>query len=72
MRPQKAALTIGAIARELGEPVHRVQYVVKTRAIEPEAMAGNLRIFPPEAVERVADILRTIDCEAERRTGGAA
>jgi hypothetical protein len=72
IRPHKAALTIGAIARELGEPVHRVQYVVKTRAIEPEAMAGNLRIFPPEAVERVADILRAIDYETDRRVGGVA
>lgn len=72
MRPHKAALTVGAIARELGEPVHRVQYAVKTRAIEPEAVAGNLRIFAPEAVERVAGILRDIDRQADRRSGGAA
>ncbi len=68
--PRKSALTIGAIARELGEPVHRVQYAVRTRGIEPESVAGNLRIFPPETVERVAEILREIDRQAVRRQGG--
>jgi hypothetical protein len=66
-----AALTIGAIARELGEPVHRVQYAVKTRGIQPEAVAGNIRVFPSETVERVAEILREIDRQmAAGRDGG--
>jgi hypothetical protein len=59
--PPPAAPTIGAIARELGEPVHRVQYAVKTRGIEPEYMAGNLRVFGLDAVDRIADVLRQID-----------
>jgi hypothetical protein len=66
-----AALTVGEIARQLNEPVHRVQYAVKTRGIEPEAVAGNLRIFPSEAVEQVAAILRDIDRQAAR-SGGLA
>jgi hypothetical protein len=66
----QAALTIGAIARELGEPIHRVQYAVKTRGIKPEAVAGNIRVFPPETVERVADILSDIDRQQARRLGG--
>jgi len=66
------ALTIGAIARDLGEPVHRVQYAIKTRSIQPEAIAGNLRIFPLEAVEHVAEILRDIDRQAARRKEGVA
>ncbi len=65
------ALTVGEIARQLNEPVHRVQYAIKTRGIEPEAVAGNLRIFPPEAVEQVAAILRDIDRQAARRQGVA-
>jgi hypothetical protein len=64
--PRKRALTIGAIAHELNEPIHRVQYAVRTRAIEPEAMAGHIRVFPPEAVGRIADILRDIDHPAAR------
>jgi hypothetical protein len=69
---RKSALTIGAIARELGEPIHRVQYAIRTRAIEPEAIAANLRIFPPEAVEQVAEILRDIDRQAAHRKEGVA
>jgi hypothetical protein len=70
--PRKSALTIGAIARELHEPIHRVEYAIRTRAIEPEAMAGHIRVFPPETVEQVAAILRDIDRQAARRQGGLA
>lgn len=66
----RAAPTIGAIARELNEPLHRVQYAIRTRGIEPESMAGHIRVFPPETVERVAAILRDIDRQAARREGG--
>jgi ribosomal protein L19E len=55
------APTIGAIARKLGEPIHRVEYAVRTRRIEPECLAGNIRVFAPDAVDRVADALREID-----------
>ena len=65
-----AALTVGEIARQLIEPVHRVQMPSRLGGIEPESVAGNLRIFPPEAVERVAAILRDIDRKAARRQGG--
>jgi hypothetical protein len=67
MKPPDSALTIGAIARELNEPIHRVQYAVKTRGIEAEALAGHIRVFPPETVGRVAEILRGIDRQAARR-----
>jgi hypothetical protein len=63
-----SALTIGAIARELGEPIHRIQYAVKTRGIKPAAVAGHIRVFAPETVERVADILRDIDRQQARPT----
>lgn len=62
----KSALTAGAIARELSEPIHRVQYAIRTRRIEPESIAGNLRIFPPEAVDQIAAILREIDSQQDR------
>jgi hypothetical protein len=62
----KSALTTGAIARELGEPIHRVQYAIRTRGIKPEAVAGHIRVFPPEAVEQVAEILREMDRQAAR------
>jgi hypothetical protein len=55
------ALTVGAIARELGEPIHRVEYAIRTRSIVPDCQAGHIRIFAPDDIERVADILREID-----------
>ena len=70
MSRHRAAPTIGAIARELNEPLHRVQYAIRSRGIEPEAMAGHIRVFSPDTVERVAEILRDIDREAARRQRG--
>jgi hypothetical protein len=59
-------LTIGAIASELNEPIHRIQYAIRTRGIEAHAVAGHVRVFSPVAVERLADILREIDRKAAR------
>jgi hypothetical protein len=55
------ALTVGAIAQELGEPIHRIEYVIRTRRIEPECLAGHIRVFGADVVERIAEILRGID-----------
>jgi hypothetical protein len=66
----KSALTVGAIARDLSEPIYRVQYAIRTRGIEPELIAGNLRIFPPAAVEQIARILHEIDLQQDRRCAG--
>jgi hypothetical protein len=63
------APTIGSIARQLSAPIHRVEYVIKSRHIQPVSRAGSLRIFDEDAVERVAVAIREIDA---RRTGGAA
>ena len=53
--------TIGAIARRLGQPLHRVQYVVRTRQIRPCGRAGNVRVFPEETIEAVDAELQRID-----------
>jgi len=53
--------TIGEIARRLAVPVHRVEYVVRARGIQPCGWAGNARVFPEEAVEAIAAQLRTMD-----------
>ena len=60
-------LTVGTIAGRLNEPIHRVEYAIRTRDIEPAGIAGNLRIFNEEAIEQVASALREIDI---RREGG--
>lgn len=56
-------LTIGEIARRVGVELHRVDYIVRSRQIEPLARAGNSRIFSVGAAERIAWELRRIDAE---------
>jgi DNA-binding transcriptional MerR regulator len=60
--------TIGTIADRLGEPVHRIEYVIRSRNIQPSGRAGNVRVFTEGDIERVASELRRI----EAGKGGAA
>lgn len=60
--------TVGEIARRNGVPIHRVEYVIRSRHILPIGKAGNSLIYNSEAVERIASELRRIDEER----GGAA
>ena len=54
--------TPGVIARELGEPLHRILYVLRTRPhIKPSATAGRLRLFDRQAVAMVRYALTLID-----------
>ena len=55
--------TVGTIAEELDEPLHRVEYVIRSRRIKPCGMAGNARVFSESDVERIASELRRIDAE---------
>ena len=55
--------TVGEIARRLGVPIHRVEYVLRTRDIAPLAMAGNARIYAESDVDRVASELHRIDAD---------
>jgi hypothetical protein len=60
--------TVEEIARRLGQPVHRVEYVIRSRRLRPASRAGIARVFAEADVERIAAILREIDS----RKGGAA
>ena len=54
--------TPGVIARELGVPLHRVMYVLRTRAyIAPVARAGRLRLYDREAVAMIRHSLSAIN-----------
>lgn len=61
--------TIGSIARQCGVAVHRVEYILRTRRIDPVGRAASVRLFDEEAVEQIASELRRID--ADRATGAA-
>jgi len=52
--------TIGAIADQLGQPLHRIRYVLDTRRIQPTGRAGNARIYSDADVERIRVALAQI------------
>jgi hypothetical protein len=55
-------ITVGVIATELHEPLHRVLHVLATRPhIRPAALAGTLRLYDRKAVAMVRHELNTID-----------
>lgn len=62
------ALTVGEIARRLHAPVHRVEYVIRSRAIRPASRAGNARIFTDADMERIGYELHAI---ADQEKGGS-
>lgn len=63
--------TPGVLAADLGEPLHRVLYVLRTRQhIRPTANAGRLRLYDRDAVELLRHELTTIG--ARRAKGGTA
>ena len=53
--------TVGEIAHRLGQPIHRIDYIIRTRELQPIGWAGNARIFADEDVALVARELRRID-----------
>jgi hypothetical protein len=60
--------TVGEVARRLNAPLHKVNYVVRTRGIRPAATAGAYRLFTVEQVAKIGEALAEIDArEAGRR-----
>jgi len=57
------ALTVGQIAKRLHVPVHRVQYVIRTRRIHPCVRAGNLRVFSEGDVRQIGSELKRIEAD---------
>ena len=61
-------LTVGEIARRLGVPLHRVEYVLRTRGqVRPLGRAGHARVYSESDVRFIASELRRID---EEKGGG--
>ena len=57
-------ITSGVIAQELRQPLHRIRWVLRTRAdIRPAAYAGTLRLFTQATVARVRYELNLIDAK---------
>ena len=55
-------LTLGRVAEELGEPLHRVAYVVRSREhIVERARAGMLRLYDQDVIALIRHELNAID-----------
>ena len=61
--------TVGTIADRLGQPLHRIEYVIRSRCISPSGRAGNSRVFSEEGVKWIASELRRIDGEKGGKCG---
>ena len=61
LHPPPRLDTLGRVADKLGEPSHRINYVIRARGIRPAAYAGRLRLFDREAVARIRYELNAID-----------
>ena len=60
--------TPGVLAELLGVPLHRIDYLLRTRPhIRPAALAGRLRLYDNDALAMLRHELNTIDA---RRAGG--
>ncbi|MBN1341506.1 MAG: hypothetical protein JXQ73_02445 [Phycisphaerae bacterium] len=54
-------VTLGEIARDMGLPLHRLTYALKTYHVRETQRAGVIRLFDAAAVERVKAAVRRID-----------
>ena len=62
--------TVGSIARELNQPLHRVAYILRTRPhIVPMCRAGRLRVYSSQAVAQVRYELNAIDARGAGYAG---
>lgn len=62
-RCQDRMPTVGVIAIRLAVPTHKIEYVLRTRAITPSGWAGNARVFDEAAVSRIKSELARIERE---------
>lgn len=59
--------TPGVLAALLGVPLHRVEYVLRTRRhIRPAARAGRLRLYDSQALAMLRHELKAIDARRGR------
>jgi len=63
MPDPETLLTVGEIARRLGQPLHRVEYVIRSRNIPPAGWAGHARVFHDADLMRIVSELARIDQE---------
>lgn len=59
----RVLLSVGEIARQIGEPVWRIEYQIRSRNIQPTGRAGNARVFDEADVSYITNEICHIDRE---------
>ena len=63
-------LTVGEIARRLQTKVHRVEYIIRSRNIQPIGWAGHARVFSDASLDHITSELRRMDAERRCKVEG--
>jgi hypothetical protein len=64
----KRLLTVGEIHRRTGIALHKIEYIIRSRGVEPIGSTGNARVFSEDVVNRIL----TAAGRDVAQTGGAA
>jgi len=57
--------SVGTLARLYRVPVHRIQYLIRSRGIAHVGIAGNVRLYDEAAAQRIGSELGWIAAERE-------
>lgn len=49
--------TLPMVAEHVGEPLHRLEYVVRTRSIEPRVRVAGMRMFHRDQLDHIREAL---------------
>jgi len=70
--PSGDVWTLSQIASCLGQPHYRIDFILRSRKIEPVGMIGNTRVFHPDVLDRVERELELIEAGKTVATEGGA
>ena len=59
--------TVGDVCRATGAPLHRVEYAIASRRIQPVRRAGAANLYDAAGMERITAALAAIQRANERR-----
>ena len=61
-------LTVSEIARRLETKVHRIEYIIRSRHIQPIGWAGHARVFAEVSLDHIESELRRMDADRKPQT----
>jgi hypothetical protein len=65
MSTARTLLTVGEMARLLGQPISRVEYLLRTRKVKPAGWAGNARVFEQADLDFLVSERKRIEAQRD-------